>query len=68
MNALGTRFGRAVATLRRYGRLVRSQPLDRGASAFEWAMILVAGGTLVGVVYGAANTAVGQKALQIIGL
>jgi len=40
---------------------------DRGASATEWALILVAGGTMVGVVYAAANTTVGEKAAQILG-
>ncbi|MFD5814717.1 hypothetical protein [Streptomyces sp. NPDC127038] len=60
-----------VAQLRRaldrYRLLVLSQAGDRGASAMEWALIMVAGGTLVGIVAAAANTTVGEKALQIIG-
>ncbi|MCX4581071.1 hypothetical protein OHB41_49865 [Streptomyces sp. NBC_01571] len=60
-------LARAREALARYRALVTSQPSDRGASAMEWALIMVAGGTLVGVVAAAANTTVGEKALQIIG-
>ncbi|MEW1568854.1 hypothetical protein AB0454_38555 [Streptomyces sp. NPDC093509] len=60
-------LARVRAVLARYRLLVASQPRDRGASAMEWALIMVAGGTLVGVVAAAANTTVGEKALQIIG-
>jgi len=62
-----SRVARVGAAVARYRLLVASQPADRGASAMEWALIMVAGGTLVGVVAAAANTTVAEKALQIIG-
>ncbi|MET9122207.1 hypothetical protein [Streptomyces sp. NPDC004528] len=67
MNTVHRIRTRTADLLRRYTALVRSQPVDRGASAMEWALIMVAGGTLVGVVAAAANTTVAEKALQIIG-
>ncbi|MCX4564294.1 MULTISPECIES: hypothetical protein [Streptomyces] len=62
-----TRFSRMLDALRRHGAVIRAQVKDRGATATEWGLILVAGGTMVGVVYAAANTTVGEKAAQILG-
>ncbi|MFD6285351.1 hypothetical protein [Streptomyces sp. NPDC060205] len=67
MHTVRTRLSRLLDALRRHGALARAQVQDRGASATEWGLILAAGGTMVGVVYAAANTTVGEKAAQILG-
>ncbi|MGW3651716.1 hypothetical protein [Streptomyces sp. NPDC000878] len=67
MPTVRTRLARMLDVLRRHGTVLRAQMKDRGASATEWALILVAGGTMVAVVYAAANTTVGEKAAQILG-
>jgi hypothetical protein len=67
MTSLVRQLTTVRSALARLRRRVASQPADRGASAMEWALIMVAGGTMVGVVAAAANTTVGEKALQIIG-
>ncbi|HET6857477.1 MAG TPA: hypothetical protein VFH94_10325 [Streptomyces sp.] len=67
MHTVRTRFSRMLTALNRYRAMLRAQVRDRGASATEWGLILVAGGTMVGVVYAAANTTVGQKAAEILG-
>ncbi|MDH6604420.1 Flp pilus assembly pilin Flp [Streptomyces sp. SAI-208] len=67
MHTVRIRFSTVVRALRRHGALIRAQAKDRGASAMEWGLILVAGGTMVGVVYAAANTTVGEKVSQILG-
>ncbi|MEV2234974.1 hypothetical protein AB0H69_41315 [Streptomyces phaeochromogenes] len=67
MHTVRTRFSRVLDALRRHATLIRAEVKDRGASATEWGLILVAGGTMVGVVYAAANTTVGEKAAQILG-
>ncbi|MFF3313387.1 hypothetical protein [Streptomyces sp. NPDC002952] len=67
MTSLVRQLTNVRSALARLRRRVVSQPADRGASAMEWALIMVAGGTMVGVVAAAANTTVGEKALQIIG-
>lgn len=59
---------RAARGLRGRAALIRSQARDAGASATDWALILVAGGTLVGLVYAAANSKIGEKIAQIAGL
>ncbi|WP_406834857.1 hypothetical protein ACICHK_00315 [Streptomyces sp. AHU1] len=61
------RVARVCSAWVRSRLLAVTRSADRGASAMEWALIMVAGGTLVGVVAAAANTTVGEKALQIIG-
>jgi hypothetical protein len=67
MHTVRTRFSRVLDALRRHGAVIRAQVKDRGASATDWALILVAGGTMVGVVYAAANTKIGEKTAQILG-
>ncbi|KMS74244.1 hypothetical protein ACM01_15125 [Streptomyces viridochromogenes] len=67
MHTVRNRFSLVLDALRRHGSVIRAQVQDRGASATEWGLILVAGGTMVGVVYAAANTTVGEKAAQILG-
>ncbi|MFF8932340.1 hypothetical protein ACF1AO_34315 [Streptomyces longwoodensis] len=67
MHTVRTRFSLVLDALRRRGAVIRAQAKDRGASAMEWGLILVAGGTMVGVVYAAANTTVGEKVQQILG-
>lgn len=67
MHTVRSRFSLVLGALRRYGTVIRVHAKDRGASAMEWGLILVAGGTMVGVVYAAANTTVGEKVQQILG-
>lgn len=67
MHTVRSRFSLVLGPLRRHGSVIRAQAKDRGASATEWGLILVAGGTMVGVVYAAANTTVGEKVTQILG-
>ncbi|MFC5220036.1 hypothetical protein [Streptomyces coerulescens] len=67
MDIVRTRLTRARAALSRRIAVLRSSARDRGASAMEWGLILVAGGTMVGIVYAAANTTVGEKVTQILG-
>ncbi|MEU0949960.1 hypothetical protein ABZ379_45975 [Streptomyces canus] len=67
MHTVRSRVRLVLGALRRHGAVIRAQANDRGASAMEWGLILVAGGTMVGVVYAAANTTVGEKVTQILG-
>ncbi|MBP5888676.1 MULTISPECIES: hypothetical protein [Streptomyces] len=67
MHTVRNRLSLMLVALRRHGAMIRAHAKDRGASATEWGLILVAGGTMVGVVYAAANTTVGEKAAQILG-
>ncbi|MET9913863.1 hypothetical protein ABZZ74_45250 [Streptomyces sp. NPDC006476] len=67
MHTVRNRLSLVFGALRRHGAVIRAHATDRGASALEWGLILVAGGTLVGVVYAAANTTVGEKVQQILG-
>ncbi|MCQ8833804.1 hypothetical protein [Streptomyces malaysiensis] len=67
MNTVRSRFSLVLGALRRHGAMIRAHAKDRGATAMEWGLILVAGGTMVGVVYAAANTTVGEKVQQILG-
>ncbi|RPK55810.1 hypothetical protein EES42_41690 [Streptomyces sp. ADI95-17] len=68
MQSLQTRprLSRVADTLRRRIRLIRSAHADTGG-AMEWALVLVGGATLVGLVYAAANTKITEKAAQILG-
>ncbi|MFE6894807.1 hypothetical protein [Streptomyces sp. NPDC057694] len=64
MQSLQHHLTRAADALRWRIRLIRSN--DTGG-AMEWALVLVGGATLVGLVYTAANTKITEKAAQILG-
>ncbi|MFG2885727.1 hypothetical protein ACGFYV_26120 [Streptomyces sp. NPDC048297] len=66
MQSLQTRLSRVADALRWRIRLIRSARGDAGG-ALEWALVLVGGATLVGLVYTAANTKITEKAAQILG-
>ncbi|WP_406349367.1 hypothetical protein OHA44_37560 [Streptomyces sp. NBC_00144] len=62
-----TRRFSPVRLVRRRWALARSLMQDVGASALEWALMAVAGGTLVGLIYVAVNTKVSEKITEILG-
>ncbi|MFZ3562858.1 hypothetical protein ACOKM5_43785 [Streptomyces sp. BH097] len=64
MQSLQTRLSRAADALRWRIRLIRS---DDTGGALEWALVLVGGATLVGLVYAAANTKITEKTAEILG-
>ncbi|MGW4984097.1 hypothetical protein [Streptomyces mirabilis] len=68
MHRTRKRIARALGPVRRHLVRVRGQlSTDGGFSAFEWAVGLALTGTLIMVVYAAANTKIGEKVAQIAG-
>lgn len=68
MNSTATRRSRIAAALRRRWDYTRAHLHGDRGSATEWALITAGGGTLVGLVYVAINTKIGEKITQILGL
>jgi hypothetical protein len=64
VHSLQNYLSRASEALRWRIRLLRS---DDTGGALEWALILVGGASLVGVVYAATNTKIVEKTAEILG-
>ncbi|KOU37617.1 hypothetical protein [Streptomyces sp. WM6378] len=64
---MSSRRSRLAAALRHRWASARARLRDDRGSATEWALITAAGGTLVGLVFVAINTKIGEKITTILG-